>query len=137
MAPVAPFCSSLAARAKHARPSPRRSRWPPARRTAPISAATWTACRRTEDYSQVPRRTAACSAVLGKFQPREIVMPQAQETPSAVKGGIVAYLSLDGAVRAGEFYSKAFDARQVFVQPPDGKGRTMHVHLHVNGASLM
>jgi uncharacterized glyoxalase superfamily protein PhnB len=80
----------------------------------------------------------ACSAVLGKFQPREIVMPQAQGIPpDAVKGGIVAYLSLDGAIKAGEFYRKAFDARQVFVQPPDEKGRTMHVHLHLNGASLM
>jgi PhnB protein len=57
--------------------------------------------------------------------------------PAAVKGGIVAYLNVEGAVRAGDFYKKAFAAEQVHLHPADEKGRTMHLHLHINGASLM
>jgi len=54
-----------------------------------------------------------------------------------VLGGIVAYLSLDGASRAAAFYAKAFGAREVFRHPTDDKGRTMHIHLYINGGSLM
>ena len=57
--------------------------------------------------------------------------------PAPVLGGLVAYLQVDGAHRAAEFYGKAFGAKTVFAYPPDEKGRTMHVHLHVNGSSLM
>lgn len=65
-------------------------------------------------------------------------MAEQKNPPSnSVKGGVVAYLSLDGAIKAGEFYKKAFAAEEVFVQPPDEKGRTMHVHLHINGSSVM
>lgn len=53
------------------------------------------------------------------------------------KSGIVAYLCLDGARKAAEFYKKAFAATEAFAQPPDDKGRTMHIHLYVNDASLM
>lgn len=60
-------------------------------------------------------------------------------TPQEAKvlGGLTPYLSVDGAFKAAEFYEKAFGARQVFTYPPDEKGRTMHIHLHVNGSSLM
>jgi uncharacterized glyoxalase superfamily protein PhnB len=54
-----------------------------------------------------------------------------------VLGGVVPYLSVDGALKAAEFYQRAFGAEQVFAYPPDDKGRTMHVHLYVNGGSLM
>jgi PhnB protein len=54
-----------------------------------------------------------------------------------ILGGIVPYLSLEGASRAAEFYVKAFAAREVFRYPTDDKGRTMHIHLYVNGGSLM
>ena len=65
-------------------------------------------------------------------------MAEAQATPpAAVKGGVVAYLSLDGAIKAAELYKKAFGAEQVHLNPPDDKGRTMHVHLHINGSSVM
>jgi PhnB protein len=65
-------------------------------------------------------------------------MADAQGTPpAAVKGGIVAYLNVEGAVKAGEFYKRAFAAEQVHLHPVDGKGRTMHLHLYINGASLM
>jgi PhnB protein len=57
--------------------------------------------------------------------------------PNAVKGGVVAYLNLDGAIKAGEFYKKAFAAEQVHLHPADEKGRTMHLHLLINGSSVM
>lgn len=54
-----------------------------------------------------------------------------------VLGGLTPYLGIDGATKAAEFYKKAFGAEQVFAYPPDEQGRTMHIHLHVNGSSLM
>ena len=54
-----------------------------------------------------------------------------------VLGGPVPYLVVDGALLASELYQRAFDAREVGRVPPDAKGRTMHVHLYVNGGSLM
>jgi uncharacterized glyoxalase superfamily protein PhnB len=66
-------------------------------------------------------------------------MADAQGTPpNAIKGGIIAYLSYDNAaIKAGEFYENAFAAETVHVNPPDETGRTMHVHLHINGSSVM
>jgi uncharacterized glyoxalase superfamily protein PhnB len=57
--------------------------------------------------------------------------------PVPVQGGLVAYLTVDGALRAAEFYARAFGAETVAGMPPDEQGRTMHVHLVVNGSSLM
>jgi uncharacterized glyoxalase superfamily protein PhnB len=53
------------------------------------------------------------------------------------KGGATVYLNVDGAVKACEFYEKAFGAELAAMQPPDDKGRTMHAHLYVNGSSVM
>jgi PhnB protein len=69
-------------------------------------------------------------------------MPDAKETQSAqtapqVKGGVVAYLILDGAMKAAEFYRRAFGAEIAAAHPVDDKGRTMHIHLYINGGSLM
>jgi len=54
-----------------------------------------------------------------------------------VRGGVAPYLMVDGACRAAEFYKKAFAAQEVHRHPPDESGRTMHVHLYVNGGSIM
>jgi uncharacterized glyoxalase superfamily protein PhnB len=54
-----------------------------------------------------------------------------------VKGGLVAYLTVDGAMKAAAFYERAFGATIAAAMPADEQGRTMHVHLHVNGSSLM
>jgi uncharacterized glyoxalase superfamily protein PhnB len=64
---------------------------------------------------------------------------QEAEAPAkaATKGGLVPYLNVDGAVAAAEFYKKAFGAEVAAMHPVDDKGRTMHVHLYVNGSSLM
>jgi uncharacterized glyoxalase superfamily protein PhnB len=54
-----------------------------------------------------------------------------------VKGGVVAYLTVDGATRAVELYKKAFGAEVAGIHPPDDKGRTMHGHVYINGTSVM
>jgi PhnB protein len=57
--------------------------------------------------------------------------------PAPVKGGLVAYLTLDGAMKAAELYCRAFGGEIAGAYPPDEQGRTMHVHLYINGSSLM
>ncbi|RAK56468.1 VOC family protein [Phenylobacterium deserti] len=63
------------------------------------------------------------------------------ERPAAaaveVKGGVAPYLMVDGAIKAAEFYGRAFGATTADIYPPDEQGRTMHVHLYVNGSSIM
>jgi len=54
-----------------------------------------------------------------------------------VKGGLVPYLEVEGAVKAADFYRRAFGAETVAIHPVDDQGRTMHVHLYINGSSLM
>jgi PhnB protein len=61
--------------------------------------------------------------------------PQSLNVP--VKGGVVAYVMLDGAMKAADFYSRAFGAEVAAAHPVDDKGRTMHVHLYINNGSLM
>ena len=57
--------------------------------------------------------------------------------PPPVKGGVVPYLIVDGAMKAADFYQRAFGAELAFAHPVDDKGRTMHVHLYINGNSVM
>ena len=68
-------------------------------------------------------------------------MPNTQEAEAPktapTLGGVVTYLNVDGAIAAADFYKKAFGAEVVAQQPADDQGRTMHIHLHVNGSSLM
>jgi PhnB protein len=63
--------------------------------------------------------------------------PAEQAATAEVRGGLVTYLQVDGAIAASKLYQTAFGATEVACVPPDEKGRTMHVHLHVNGSSLM
>ncbi len=57
----------------------------------------------------------------------------AQQIP--VKGGVIAYLTVSNASKAADFYVKAFGAQEQFRHPVDEKGRTMHIHLYINGSS--
>jgi uncharacterized glyoxalase superfamily protein PhnB len=61
----------------------------------------------------------------------------AQAAPAEVRGGVAPYLFVVGAAKAADFYKRAFDAKEVFRYPPDDKGRTMHIHLYINGGSVM
>ena len=54
-----------------------------------------------------------------------------------VLGGLTPYLQVSDARAAAEFYKAAFAATEVFAYPPNEDGKTMHIHLHVNGSSLM
>lgn len=53
-----------------------------------------------------------------------------------VKGALAPYLQVAGAVKAAKVYAKAFGAQIAALNPPDENGRTMHVHLYVNGSSV-
>jgi PhnB protein len=65
------------------------------------------------------------------------VKSQDPQAMPQVRGGVVAYLQIDGASKAADFYQRAFGATEVGRHPVDEQGRTMHVHLYVNGSSLM
>ena len=53
-----------------------------------------------------------------------------QGTPPAPSRAALSPISaLEGAIKAGELYKKAFAAEKVHLNPPDDKGRTMHVHI--------
>lgn len=64
-------------------------------------------------------------------------VPNASPPRPEVLGGPVPYLMVDGALRASELYQRAFGAHEAGRVPPDDRGRTLHVHLYVNGGSLM
>ncbi|MEN3148163.1 glyoxalase/bleomycin resistance/extradiol dioxygenase family protein [Neorhizobium sp. IRAMC:178] len=60
-----------------------------------------------------------------------------KQAQSPVRGGVVAYLQLDGAMKAAEYYKKALGAEIETFHPVDDQGRTMHIHLYINGSSVM
>ena len=62
-------------------------------------------------------------------------LPEPSAQPPVL--GVAAYLTVEGAIRASEFYQRALGAKEVARIPVDAKGRTMHVHLHVNNGSVM
>src|ERR1051326_1406606 len=78
--------------------------------------------------------TARQEVPMAQPQAKHETKPQAQPQ---VKGGVIPYLTVNGAVKAVEFYKKAFAAEVAHVHPPDEQGRTMHAHVYINGSSLM
>ncbi len=56
--------------------------------------------------------------------------------PAPALTGVIAYLSVDGADAAAEFYKTPFGA-EVLNRMGDDKGRAMHIHLAINGGSIM
>lgn len=67
----------------------------------------------------------------------ETAVEKQSTTAAPVKGGVVPYLQLDGAIKAAHFYETAFGAEIAVINPPDDQGRSMHVHLYLNGSSIM
>ena len=53
------------------------------------------------------------------------------------RGGVAPYLQVSDAAKAAAFYVKAFGAQEVARAPADPQGRLMHVHLVINGGSVM
>ena len=67
-------------------------------------------------------------------------MSDTENKPAAtakVKGGVVVYLQVKGATKAAHFYERAFGAEIAVLHPEDDRGRTMHIHLYINGGSVM
>jgi PhnB protein len=60
--------------------------------------------------------------------------PTAAPTLSA---GVIAHLNPSDANAAADFYKRAFGAVEVSRIPAQDGKRLMHVHLHVNGGTLM
>ena len=81
-----------------------------------------------------PCRTPVPSFVLGAGPTTEIDMTAASPP---VLGGVAPYLSVSNAGKAADFYKKAFGASEVMRVPPDEKGRYLHIHLVINGGSVM
>jgi uncharacterized glyoxalase superfamily protein PhnB len=54
-----------------------------------------------------------------------------------VLGGVAPYLFVSDAAAAAAFYAKAFGATEVARAPADPQGRLIHVHLVINGGSVM
>lgn len=54
-----------------------------------------------------------------------------------VLGGVAPYLFVSNATAAAAFYAKAFGATEVARAPADPQGRLIHVHLVINGGSVM
>jgi PhnB protein len=65
------------------------------------------------------------------------VINEASHPMPEVRGGVVPYLQVEGAAKASEFYQRAFAATEVYRHALDEQGRTMHIHLYLNGSSLM
>ena len=60
-------------------------------------------------------------------------MPQQHEAPR----GLVPHLVVDGAVKAIDFYKKAFGAEELMRMPAEDGKRLMHAHLTIGDAHLM
>ena len=64
--------------------------------------------------------------------------PEKATAPPAPLGSLVPYLMVRDAAAASEFYQKAFGATEVTRMPaPDDAAKLIHVHLYINGHSLM
>ena len=60
----------------------------------------------------------------------------AAQTAPEVKGGAVPYLAPRDSAAAAEFYVRAFGA-EIVNKVPTEDGRMMHVHVYINGGSVM
>ncbi|HEX8233387.1 MAG TPA: VOC family protein [Caulobacteraceae bacterium] len=54
-----------------------------------------------------------------------------------VRSGVVPYLNVADAAAAAEFYKQAFGAEEVARMPAPGSDKICHLHLYVNGGSVM
>jgi len=69
-------------------------------------------------------------------------MPELELAPDApaqpqVLSGVAPYVTVQDADAAGELYQRAFGAKEVSRAYADDKKRLLHLHLHINGGSLM
>jgi len=67
----------------------------------------------------------------------DVTTTRPDTTANSAKEGVIAYLQVDGAMKAAEYYQRALGAKLLFAVPVDKNGRTGHVHLQINGSSIM
>src|SRR5690606_15789845 len=79
----------------------------------------------------------ACCKILEKEMSETSTIQIALGETGEPRGGVIAALQLDGATKAAALYEKAFGAKEVARHPVDEQGRTMYLHLYINGGSLM
>jgi PhnB protein len=60
-----------------------------------------------------------------------------QPESARVLSGVAAYLHLSDADAAAAFYKTAFAAEEVARKYAEGSRKLLHVHLYINGASVM
>jgi PhnB protein len=51
--------------------------------------------------------------------------------------GITPYITINGAIKAAEFYKQAFGAEEIMRQPAHDPNKLMHCHLRINGGDLL
>ena len=61
----------------------------------------------------------------------------AQATAPTLSAGVIAHLNPSDANAAAAFYTRAFGAQEISRIPAQDGKRLMHVHLHLNGGTLM
>ena len=57
--------------------------------------------------------------------------------PAKVLSGVAPYLMVSDAAAAADFYKKAFAAQEVARMAAGDGPKLIHVHLYINGASVM
>lgn len=62
--------------------------------------------------------------------------PEPADAPQ-VKSGVTPYLTVSHAAAAAEFYKRAFNAEEVARMPAPGTEKLCHLHLYINGGSVM
>ncbi|HVY03939.1 MAG TPA: glyoxalase/bleomycin resistance/extradiol dioxygenase family protein [Caulobacterales bacterium] len=62
-------------------------------------------------------------------------MAETQTQP--VLKGVTPYLTVNGAIKAIEFYKAAFGAEELARMPAQDPSKLMHAHLRINGADVL
>jgi uncharacterized glyoxalase superfamily protein PhnB len=97
------------------------------------STAKKKAARRTSSN----KRPAAKKAVARKAAPKRKAAARRSASAPAAQQSLTPYLVVSSALKAIDFYKKAFGAQEVYRMPtPDGQ-RLMHAELTIGGARLM
>jgi PhnB protein len=58
-------------------------------------------------------------------------------TEARAAGGVVPYLTVDGAARAIDYYKAVLGAEELGRHPADDSARIMHCALRINGGTVM
>lgn len=103
-------------------------------------AASGFAVTESASKEEAVARARALMEIVGEGTLEIIQVSEAHPQPSFVPypaSGVIPYLNVVGASEAGELYKKAFGAAEIARMPAQDGKRLMHLHLTINGGSLM